>query len=112
MTTIYALSVINKMREEWYRPPKEYQYGFRFEYDSYKHSAISEICMYLMEHELEDPIEALETFRCEMDNFACNAKTTSTNFMFSVYYDIATDVLDVLLSPYNVFEEGVDYVVD
>lgn len=94
-----ALSVIDTLQKGWYSHPHNYYIKRgEFEYESYKYSGIDEIKLYLMKHKGEDPIQAVENFRYMMDEFACKATTSSANFMFSVYYDVATDVLDVLLS--------------
>lgn len=95
----YVLSVINVLRDEWYEPPSSYYHGKRIEFEqqSYARSAMDEICFYLMEHENENPITAMENFRHIVDCFACKTKNGEINFMFSVYYDVASDVLDVLL---------------
>lgn len=99
MTANQALSAIDSLRKGWYHPPTRYYIKKgEFEYESYKCSGIDEIKLYLMRHKGEDPIMTVERFRHMMDDFACEAKTSSANFMFSVYYDVATDVLDVLLN--------------
>lgn len=98
MSVITALSIIDSLREGWYDSPFIYfQKKIEFEYKSYQHSAIVEIKRYLMEHNKEDPIKMLEEFRYQMDFFACETKNPTANFMFSVYYDVATDVMDTLL---------------
>lgn len=100
MNMRYVLTVIDKMRDEWwYKPPTDY-YGQRrinFDYQSYIYSAMNEIKFYLMEHDDQNPISVMEDFRHLVDCFACDAKTAEQNFMFSVYYDVASDVLDMLL---------------
>lgn len=98
MTTIRALSIIDSLREGWYESPILYfQRKIEFEYKSYQHSALEEIKRYLIKHNKEDPIKTLEDFRCQVDCFACETKNPTANFMFSVYYDVTTDVLDTLL---------------
>lgn len=95
MNTKYALSVIDTLREGWYNPPSEYyRKKADFIYQSYKRTAMDEIKFYLMEHQDEDPIEALDGFRNLMICFSCKQRNDN---MFSVYYDVATDVLDALL---------------
>lgn len=96
----YALLVIDELQNEWYNSPASYYHRKKidFECQSYKRSAIDEIRFYLSEHENEDPILAIEDFRYMVDVFACDAKNGSANFMFSVYYDVATDILDTLLA--------------
>ena len=99
MTMNYALSVVNELKKKSYKTPTDY-YGQKkmfFEYQSYKRSAIKEIEMYLIDHKDEDPIDVLEGFRRLMDNFSCRAPTGEGSFMFSVYYDVATDVLDKMI---------------
>lgn len=95
----YVLSVINDLRDEWYKPPSGYYYRKReeFVHQSYARSAMDEIRFYLMEHENENPITAVENFRHMVDSFACGTKNIEAKIMFSVYYDVASDVLDVLL---------------
>lgn len=93
-----ALSVVDTLREGWYDPPTNYyQKSGMFEYESYKCSGMDEIRQYLIEHLNEDPIKMVEEFRHIVDDFSCRSNPAA-NFMFSVYYDVATDVLDVLLS--------------
>ena len=94
VNVLKTLRLIDSLREGWYNPPTNYhQKKNEFERLSYQRSAIDEIKLYLMEHENEDPIEMIEKFRKEMDDVSCRSKC----IMFSVYYDVATDVLDVLL---------------
>lgn len=98
MNIIKTLSIIDKLEKECYKPPETYaQKRSIFIYQSYKRSAIEEIKKYLKEHKKENPITALEEFRCKMDYYACKTENGNANFMFSVYYDIATDVLDTLI---------------
>lgn len=94
-----ALLIIDKLQKESYKAPTTYynQKIINFEYQSYNYSAINEIRDYLTEHKNEDPIKAIEDFRYQMDCFACESRTGVANFMFSIYYDVATDVLDELL---------------
>lgn len=94
-----VLSIIDTLREGWYDPPSNYyQKKEEFQYRSYAHSAMDELKFYLMEHENENPITAIEEFRHKMDDFSCEAKNENISIMFSVYYDVSTDVLDALLS--------------
>lgn len=94
-----VLLELNKIQNDLYKPiTNYYQKKIYFEYASYGRSAIKEIKKYLIEHKDESPISALEDFRHQMDCFACNTKDGNTNFMFSIYYDVATTVLDMFLS--------------
>lgn len=93
-----TLEIIDKVRNGWYDPPKTYhQKKSKFEKQSYSYSALNEIKFYIMEHENKDPILLLEEFRYQMDRFVYCSETSEAQFMFSIYYEVATDILDVLL---------------
>lgn len=95
----YTLGVIDTLRSGWYTTPSSYYCNRSvFEQQSYRHSAIIEIKQYLIDHKDQNPTDAVQDFRDMMDLASCESKVgTTKNFMFSVYYDVATDVLDVLL---------------
>lgn len=94
-----ALSVIDTLEKGWYEPPFRYdQKRDRFVYASFSHSAIEEIKLYLIENKNKDPIESIENFRHQVDLFCCRAENNAIKNMFSIYYDVGTHVLDVLLS--------------
>lgn len=101
MTMKEALFIIDSMRSEWYdEPATYYQKRDLFSQQSYAKSAMDEIIMYLIQHENENPIDALDDFRRMMNEFCRNAKNefeVNRCYIFSVYHDVATDVLDVLL---------------
>lgn len=65
---------------------------------SYCHWATEEIERYIAQNKGRPIIEVIEEFRHRMDCFACNAKTAEANFMFSVAYDVATDMLDEVIN--------------
>lgn len=95
----HILSVVLEIKEEWYKPPSTY-FGIKrieFEHQSYARSAVMELYFYLISHINEDPIKAVEDFRHMADCFACEAKNDKINFMFSIYCDVASDVLDIFL---------------
>lgn len=99
MHTKQVLSIIDSLRDGWYDPPYSYKIKkMNFILKSYSRSAMNEIKLYLMENNQKDPISALEDFRYLVDHFACDTENADANFMFSVYYDVATDVLDALLT--------------
>lgn len=94
-----VLSVIDTLRDGWYDPPHTYKIKkIDFMLKSYSRSAMEEIKLYLMGNDQKDPISVIEDFRYLVDDFACNTENADANFMFSVYYDVATDVLDTLLT--------------
>lgn len=93
-----TLSVIDTLEKGWYEPPFSYdQKRDRFVYASFSHSAMEEIKLYLKQYIEIDPIESIENFRHLMDSFCCRAGNDAIKNMFSIYYDVATHVLDVLL---------------
>lgn len=91
-------SIIDTLRKGWYDGPNNYNCQKKyFMLKSYQKSAIKEIKLYLIKNRKENPIDCIEKFIKIMDSFSCN-KNQNINFMFSVYRDVATDVLDVLLT--------------
>lgn len=94
------VSLINEMLyRDWYKAPETY-YGMtkaRFMLSSYSTWALHELKLYAMKNTKEDPITCVENFRSMMDKLACEAKTSEANFMYSTCYDVATDVLDMML---------------
>lgn len=93
------LSIIDTLQEEEYSGPiNYYQKKERFIYQSYAKSAINEIKTYLKKYNKENVMDVLEDFRYQMDCFACESRNSDANFMFSVYYDVVTDVIDTLLT--------------
>lgn len=95
----YVVSQVRNMREKWYKPPKTYQMkNVRFKMISLNRSAMNEIERALLMNQNKDPFDVVDEFRSEMDRMACGAKTSESNFMYSVYCDVANDVLDMMLS--------------
>lgn len=78
-----------------------------FQYESYAKWALDEIRLYLMTHmNSRKPIyQIMEEFRYLMDSYACQSKSPETNFMFSVAYDVVTEVLDEMLIVDQAFGE-------
>lgn len=103
-----ALSIIDSLKRGWFNPPEiYYQKRINFEVQSYSHSAIREIELYFLDFieksptviiRNKSPIDLMEEFRQLMDEFSCKGSNENARFMFSVYYDVATEVLDVLIS--------------
>ena len=93
-----ALTIVEQMRNELYKSPEIYQINsVQFAFQSYRKWAMDELRLYLLIRSDQNPIERIEEFRYQMDIAATSAKTDSCNFMFSIAYDVASDVLDVLL---------------
>lgn len=100
MKTKKALSLIEKARFDYYsEKPLEFYKTKRvdFVFNSYRRSAVNEIKFYLIDHDDVHPITALEDFIHMCDTFACKTTNSDANFMFSVYCDVATDMLDILI---------------
>lgn len=94
-----VLKEIDRMIVEWYPPPDTYfMKDIMFRYRSYCHWAIIEIRKCIIKSSPNLVIETLEKFRYKMDNLACSATDGNKNFMFSIAYDVTTDVLDVIQS--------------
>lgn len=93
------INLINNLLKKCDYPKRYYgRKSIEFDYESYRRSALLEIKMALIREYKKDPILVVEEFRSKVDNFACKTKNGTANFMFSTYYDIATDVLDQLIA--------------
>lgn len=97
-----AIVLIDKHIAKYYKAPtRPIRFNgmdlIKFQEASYKRWAAREIRDYLDRHRKHEPINAVEEFRYSMDQFACSTKNPRKNFMFSVAYDVATDILDMLL---------------
>lgn len=101
MSRKYILAQLRNMRAKYYKVPtynpKSQRQKILFQYDSLQRSAMNEIIDYLTEIPWDDVIENLEDFRSKMDDQACKAKTSESSYLYSVYYDVATNVLDEVL---------------
>ncbi len=93
-----VLSIIDTIRDGFYCPPLDYYIKKdEFIQKSYQMTGLKEIKLYLIRNKNKDPLLAIEDFRKEMDDFSC----IKNDIMFSVYYDTATFVLDILLNMTN-----------
>lgn len=95
-----GLKVINDLlNSAWYRAPSRWGIDVTtFRFLSYKRSGLIELRNYVQNHEeFDDILDAIEEYRWMVDVIACGAKTDNKNFMFSTFYDVATEVLDMLL---------------
>lgn len=98
MTVDDCLEIIEEYALDLYDHPldkfmkKEYFY-----YETYLRWSIDEVKKYLDDHRGKDPIDILEEFKHKMNTFACESKTETSNFIFSVAYDLVTDVIDYIL---------------
>lgn len=83
----------------WYAPPfRYYMKKNAFDKMSYKRWTVFELRDFAMRQPYEmRPVDIVEKFRKMADNFACSNKAEDIKFIFSVAYDTATDILDMLL---------------
>lgn len=61
----------------------------------YSRWAANELLGYVIFHKEISPLQAVEDFMRKMDSFACLNQKNS--FIFSVAYDTAADILDLLI---------------
>lgn len=94
-----ALKLIGYHNRKYYKRPFK-EYGMDkdlYKEREYKYQAANDILNYLNNHRDWEPLNAIEEFRYTMDTLATATKSSKKNYMFSVAYDVATDILDMLL---------------
>ena len=69
--------------------------GYVFLQESYTRWAAEELLKDILENESVDPVIVVESFRKKVDRYS--TMNTNTSYMFSVAYDVATNILDILL---------------
>lgn len=95
----YIFFLLDEMEREDYTPPSSYYMRDDvFMYQSHRHWAIKEIKLYFEERIDQDPLYLIENFRRMVDYYSCKTKVKELDIMYSVAYDVATDVLDVLIN--------------
>lgn len=97
----YVHSVIDSLQRGWYGLPNKWRSKEVFQQASYRYTALCEIRGYLDMAERsspfrENPIEYLERFRKMCDDVSCGNYGDDMKMMFGVFYDVATEILDVL----------------
>lgn len=65
---------------------------------SHSRAAIEELQEYVLGHPQKGLMESIEEFRQMIDDFACESTSEATNRMFSTYYDVVTDILDLVIA--------------
>jgi hypothetical protein len=94
-----AVKTIDEMIDQFYKAPETYKMDrTRFMYQAYANWAIIDIKIDVLRHLNESPIETVEKYRDKMNDYSCETKISDLNFAFSIAYDVATDVLDCLLT--------------
>lgn len=102
MDTQRALLILKEIKDEWYTNPVSSKTKMPnmkkclFDLFSYQRWAIDEIRREILENENKHPIEVLEDFKYKMSYAACRANSMDSNMIFSIAYDVAIDVLDIL----------------
>lgn len=59
--------------------------------------ALQELRRYLIDRGKYAPQLIIEEFRWLMDQYCCNAKCIDASYMFSIAYDISTEMLDLCI---------------
>ena len=67
-----------------------------FQQLSYSKWAANEVLSYVLKRQNVRPLFAVEEFSAIMDKHAC--ENSKTGYIFSVAYDISTDILDMLIA--------------
>lgn len=100
MTANAAIIVIDKCLRRSYRKPLRCQEKNNAVYlqKLYGNWAVGEIRDYINNHRDWDPLMAVEEFRYAMDTLATSSKKSKNHFMFSVAYDVASHILDELIT--------------
>ena len=98
-----VLEIIDELFMQDYQPPESYKDLDRalFDYKSYKYWALTELRTYIIKECIHSDVgifEAVEEFRSLMNQYSCDTCSVECNFIFAVAYDVATDVLDHLIS--------------
>lgn len=68
-----------------------YRDSVHFAFVSYSITALKDLLSTIMGRWEESPLTVVEEYRTRMDTYACD------DYMFSVAYDVATDILDELI---------------
>lgn len=102
MTMSDALAFIDELYDSaWYRKPRSFGAKRMKETTlanmSYRRWALNELKMFLESCPNHEPIFLIEKYREVMDNKSCEGKTEEFRQAFGYCYDIATEVLDMLL---------------
>ena len=93
-----AICAIQEYRYDINHPSSNWP-PYYFAQASYSRWAAEEIIVYILSHVNLTPLEAVEEFRNLMDDYATRDRYDKQNsYIFSVAYDIATDIYDILLA--------------
>lgn len=96
------LSILNTLQrnlDDYQKIPPKYQFKkqYLFLQISYERSALEELENYFSAKDVPfevDPMQELELFINRWNDVSCDSKTEEKRFLFSVYADVATQVLD------------------
>lgn len=88
------ISLINEYCKRIFEP-KRISTKREFMQSSYSKWAAREILLYVRDNIPEPPSISVERFAKKMDSYSC--KNIKTSIIFSVAYDTAMDILDMLL---------------
>lgn len=100
MTERAILNCLKKhIKERYLKPPtiKSYVKRCVFKQQSYQKWAALNFLQYLENSDLSI-IDAIEEYIRVMDIYACNGNTEESRYMFSVAYDVASDLATIAYS--------------
>lgn len=98
-----ALALIDELLDSgWYAKPRYYDGMKRMKEttianQSYRRWALRELGDFLSSCPDHEPIFLLEKYRSVMNDKACNGKTEEFRYVFTMCYEVATEVMDMLL---------------
>lgn len=96
MSNDYILSVIWEYADESLREPRCRLPRGCFEQRSYQKWAVDEIVRDIASSKFTSPVMVVENFIHKMDGFS--RRNYKNRIIFSIAYDVATDILDMLLA--------------
>ena len=93
------IAAILEYKENLNQPVTAYP-QVQFTQSSYSHWAVDEILMYIFVHLNLTPVQAVERFRSKMNYYSTmqDKVDSEANCIFSIAYDVATNILDVLIA--------------
>ena len=102
MKTDDSLQIIDDLLDDWYARPLIFytkKKPFIFAQQSYARQGLLDLRDYIYQERFntDNIIDLIGVWRDKMNDFSCLAKTPESTFIFSVYFDVANDVLDHLI---------------
>lgn len=94
----YVVDAIRRLKKIWYPKYEDNKHtpGYLIEWRSYSRFAMEEMVQYIRERPDQNAIVSLEDFRYQSDCRACESNSELKTYMYAIFYDVATDVIDEL----------------